>query len=122
MHRGGDTAGGAGGLLRCHLPPLEQSPSCTGAAEGTWEVKGGKKLLPAWYEDGMVWSRCSFLGSLGLDRAGDRETAAPNLWKQITLCSQSSQGCHLQPHPMGALWALSWGNTRPLRDPNSSSS
>lgn len=70
MHRGGDTAGGAGGLLRCHLPPLEQSPSYTGAADGTWEVKGGKKLLPAWYEDGMVWSRCSFLGSLGLDRAG----------------------------------------------------
>lgn len=57
----------------------------------------------------------------GLDRAGDGETAAPNLWKQINLCSPSPQGCHPQPCPMGALWALSWGNTRVRRDPNSPS-
>lgn len=100
----------------CHLPPLEQSPSCTGAAKGTCKVEGGQKLLPAWHEDGMAWSRSPSLGSSGLGQRrgldrGDwksrgQESAAPNLWKQMNLCSHSPQGCHLQPYPMGALWAI----------------
>lgn len=68
----------------------------------------------------MAWSRSPGLGQRrGLDRGDWTEQGTGKCCPKPLEANEAvlPLGCHLQPYPMGTLWALSWGNIRALNIP-----